>query len=280
MNRHPVIIFLAILAAALPVQSAHLSSMEAVFDIGQDSSVTQWTTFVFTEAMTGVVNYTLSDPVRAIEVSDGTEPLEHTLTGEGGAYTLAVALKKPTTMLVLLYHADNTLFRSGAVSHFFAEFAFEHPLGNMTAQVRLPPGYVVYQNAYRPPDAAISSDGERIALTWETKDAQSAFFSVKFVRPDAGSAWTLLALLLFGAVIFLVLYFRQKTKEAFLEGFREDERRVIAYLQQKRRALQKDLESEFKFSRAKTTRIVSKLEEKGLLRKRRYGRTNRLSWLK
>ena len=63
-------------------------------------------------------------------------------------------------------------------------------------------------------------------------------------------------------------------------GFRHDEKLVIKYLEEKKIGLQRDLEENFKFSRAKATRVVSKLVEKGLVSKKRYGRTNKLTWLK
>jgi len=43
--------------------------------------------------------------------------------------------------------------------------------------------------------------------------------------------------------------------------------------------MQSDLQKTFGFSRAKSTRIIMVLEQKGLVRKQKYGRTNKLHWL-
>jgi len=54
----------------------------------------------------------------------------------------------------------------------------------------------------------------------------------------------------------------------------------VLFLQQRKVSFQRDLQRELQFSRAKATRIVRTLEQKGLLRKEEHGRTNRLFWLK
>jgi len=80
------------------------------------------------------------------------------------------------------------------------------------------------------------------------------------------------------AVIFVFLYFRRKSRQAFLMTFFEDERKVILAMMTEKVCYQNILERKFGFSRAKMTRVVQKLERKGLLRKEKAGRTNRLFW--
>jgi uncharacterized membrane protein len=63
-----------------------------------------------------------------------------------------------------------------------------------------------------------------------------------------------------------------------MSGFFDDEKLVVKYLQKNNPAYQNKVGKEFKFSRAKMTRIVKKLEHRGLVKKERRGRTNRLEW--
>ncbi|MCK5023460.1 MAG: MarR family transcriptional regulator [Candidatus Aenigmarchaeota archaeon] len=87
--------------------------------------------------------------------------------------------------------------------------------------------------------------------------------------------------ILFGVVFaFVTTHLRRKVESEFMRGFSEDERKVLTILSQKKICMQKKLEKEFGFSRAKMTRIVKSLECKGLVEKEKIGRTNRLFYKK
>ena len=92
--------------------------------------------------------------------------------------------------------------------------------------------------------------------------------------------WIVTVIIFIAAMAGMTFYFRKRSKKDFLTGFRKDEKRAIIYLEQKKDVFQSSFQHELGFSRAKSTRIVKKLEEKGLLRKEEYGRTNKLHWLK
>ena len=137
---------------------------------------------------------------------------------------------------------------------------------------------------YLEPQRSIRNGNEpvrRIVLYWEEDNVSNALFSEKYVPPKQEfSLWLAVVAILAGSTLFIYFHFHERRKEDMLFGFRHDEKIAINYIQEKKIALQRDLEEQFKFSRAKATRIVSKLVEKGLVRKQRYGRTNKLTWLK
>ncbi|MBI4175720.1 MAG: hypothetical protein HY518_00810 [Candidatus Aenigmarchaeota archaeon] len=184
-------------------------------------------------------------------------------------------------MIVISYTVDNAVFRSDSVSFFFTEFQFDNEV-DMSVKVMLPPGSGIYNDEYKPADAIITSDGRRIILAWHEEGVKGTLFSVKYSElAESGiDIFAVIAVIALAIVIFGFIRFRKMERQAFLHGFREDEKKTIQYLEQRKTALQSDLQKEFRFSRAKATRIVMHLEEKGLVRKQRYGRTNRLSWLK
>jgi len=66
---------------------------------------------------------------------------------------------------------------------------------------------------------------------------------------------------------------RQKTTLNALEG---DEKQVYEYLTKKGEIMQKDLVYELKFSKAKVSRILDKLESKNLVKKYSYGFSNKV----
>ncbi len=283
-----IIAFLAValFILHLPVAAAqavdyNIQKTEITLDIGADSSVTQTIKFYFSGPVgPGSLNYSLNEAARNIGVADDFKSLSYELNGNS-VYSIDIFLENPTNTLAISYVTDGVVFRSGSIDYFFTEFNFEKEIPLITAQIKLPAGYAVYQNSYRPSNASIISDGQRIILVWELPNTPAAALSVKFSGISGeNSILGIIALFLAGLVVFLYLYYRRKTKDAFIHGFREDEQKTIKYLEQKKIAFQKDLESEFKFSRAKATRVVARLVEKGLVRKQKYGRTNKLTWLK
>lgn len=262
----------------ISITHAEITGVDVIFDINSDGSVAQSSRFIFKDAVSVSVNYTLDSSARNIHVSDGMQSLEYTLVNKGGTYMLNIQLKRPAAEIIIGYIVDGAVFRSNSIEHFFTELSFENPT-NITAQATLPAGYVLYENSYRPAGAKIISDGRRIALQWNLY-GDSVFFSVKYVKPEQESLWLAVIAILAGTLLFAYFYFRARRKEDFLFGFRHDEKLVIQYLEQKKIALQSDIEHDFKFSRAKATRITSKLVEKGIIKKQRYGRTNKLTWLR
>lgn len=279
----PILLLLAIILSAVSLVHAQtIDSISVVFDIQPDDSVKQMAVFYFSNSITdSSVNYTLSNMVRNIEVFDGTRKLNYKLTQDGQAYNLEIFLNGPTSQLTINYIADDLVFESDSIKHLFTEFSFEQAISNITVQTKLPEGFGIYQNSYRPSNAEIISDGRRIILNWQLIDLQEVLFSVKYASLTQESNIAVVGvILLIVFVIVLLHYFRRKTKEEFMKGFRTDEQKAIQYIEQRKVALQRDLQAEFKFSRAKATRIVSVLEQKGLVRKQPYGRTNKLFWIK
>lgn len=279
-------ILLAIFAL-LPVSGAQqgdytVKRVDIIFDINQDNSVRQYTTFYFSGTLPDAsLNYTVSERVGNIIVSGDGNNLGYNLLAEGDQYNIQILIPRPISALEIDYTADNMVFLSDAIKNFFTEFSFPEPVAGLNVQVKLPEGYGVYQNSYIPSAFQTISDGSRIILSWNGTSSSPVLFSVKYTSLNPGSnIWLIAAIIAAGLMVGMYLYFKNERRGAFLSGFSDDEKKTILYLEGKKTALQSDLEKEFKFSRAKTTRIVSKLAEKSLVKKQKYGRTNKLSWMK
>ena len=270
-----------VVLAAHAVQAQTIDRAEITIDIQPESSIDQKTVFFFSQPITdSILEYALNDAVRNIEVSDGTRALSYRLNKTLSTYNLEIFLEQPVDRIEIKYTADNVVFQSDSVKHLFTEFTFDSIVSSMIVQVNLPEGYGLYQNSFKPPGAQLGSDGKRIMLTWSIANTTGTLFSVKYASLAKGSEFVFLIIVLIAIIALLYYYFRKKTKEAFMHGFRTDEKKVIEYMGMNKKALQSDLQKLFGFSRAKATRIVSVLEGKGLVKKQRYGRTNKLYWVK
>ncbi len=283
-------LFLALLISVIPASAAaqavnsDAQSAEVVFDLGSGDSVQQVIKFIFAEPLAaGPLNYTTGSAVRGVSITDDSgTALDYDIIQQDNGTILRIFAVGSTKTLTLGYIIDSAIFHSNSISHFFTEFSFDTTLDSLSMQVKLPPGYGIYQNDYQPRNASIASDGQRIIISWnEANVSGPLLFSVKFSNLGSGPVPLPVFVIIFAATVAaLYFYFRRKTKEAFMKGFREDERKTISYLQSHNTVLQKDLQAEFGFSRAKATRIVFRLESDGLLTKQKYGRTNKLFWKK
>ncbi len=260
-----------------------IKSMEIFFDIQADYKLKQTTKISFKDQIKEPVNLSVASKVSKVEILDqGFQKLEYTLFQDKGNYIIQIIPKKPTNMLLLRYSTDGNIFKSKSESHFFTEISHEKIPG-LKVQVRLPQGYGLYRNSFLPENARISSDGKQILLLWD-KVNSSAIISVKFTKLDQkGNVWLFISFFSFAmlstSLVFSFFHFKRKSKEAFLKGFRNDEQKTIKFLELNKISFQNKLQTEFQFSRAKATRIIMKLEEKGLVKKERCGRTNKVFWI-
>ena len=255
--------------------------IEVYIDLDSAGAASQRAVFYFTTPLLTQTNYTLDGIVRDVIVTANGQ-IDFNVVKN----VIEIFPKAPVNVLMINYTADNAVFHSNSVNYFFTEFNFDKET-NISAQIKLPQGFVIYQNNYKPLDATLASDGSRIILLWNETNEKNILFSVKYQDyNDAGFFWFLLAIFLvifIIFVIFLFFHFKKKNKEAyneaFMKGFRNDEQRAIQYIEQKKTVFQRDMQRDLNFSRAKATRIVMRLEEKGIVHKKHYGRTNKLSWI-
>jgi len=262
----------------LPLAHAELDKVQIYAGINADNTVANELDYYFSAPLgPGVVNYTLSQPVINMEISGDAVPLVY--RNDGGL--VQITLPSPVTHMKIKYTADNVVFRSGDTYHFFTEFDFDDAIKELQATVALPEGYAVHENFYRPTNGEIVSDGRRIIIRWTDLDASGKYiYSVNFSNPTGrNDPFIFIAIVLAAVIIYGFVHFRRKLRESFMKGFRDDEKKTIEFLQLKKVAMQSDLQKTFGFSRAKSTRIIMVLEQKGLVRKQKYGRTNKLHWL-
>ena len=257
---------------------------------GQDTNIDAYKmTFTLSETVADVVleidagNSNINsmsfrtDELDNFRVYDSKGPLEYRINETGDATVTQVLLRGGKFFLE--FSSERFIFTSGDIKQFLADLSLEFPVESMQIVVKLPVGYIT--DSHFPKGADIVSDGSRIILAWEFENPSSALVSARFRKAEDLSLLPLLG----GAVAAVaagagLLYYRRRSHQEFLQGFSEDETKVIECLRREKITYQNKVEKEFRFSRAKMTRIVKRLEEKGLLEKRRKGRTNRLKWIK
>ncbi len=267
---------------AAAAANSTIDRLHVGFSIASDMTVHEELQYRFASPFVGPdLTYRLSDPVTDLSaLADGTPLLGNATTGANGTL-ITLLVQKPVSDLSLSFTLPSVVFSRGSERQFLTELSLPQGLASASATVTLPEGYVLSDSAVLPAGANFTSDGRHIIVTWNSLPAAGPLlFSVKYkgLRPSSFPWWIPAA----AAAILTALgyaYYRRRVSRAFLTGFRDDEQAAIRYLQEHPVVLQRDLQHDMHFSRAKATRIVQKLEAKSLVKKEALGRTNRLYWV-
>lgn len=158
------------------------------------------------------------------------------------------------------------------------------PEGSMLASETKREGESI-STAYPTPER-IYTDGERIIIEWSKKNlvAHENFriFVMYKMLEEKKIKYALLifiGIILGSGVTFLAFKGRGKKKEMKIAKLvlSEDEQKIFDLLVERRGImLQEEITKELGYSKAKVSKLVRKLEEKGIIRKEPYKKTNKL----
>ena len=167
--------------------------------------------------------------------------------------------------VVFSFLFDDLVIASGSQRVFRSSFVSESVLLSVT----LPRGATLDDAV---PRAQITTDGSRMTLSWP--QAPEVSVAVFYSMPAAVS-WVLVGAfalpIILAFVGFAVYRSRERTVRELVSA---DERDVLDLIDGVR--TQKEIANELSFSKSKMSKVVRKLEEKGLVRKEPHFKTNRL----
>ncbi len=225
------------------------------------------------------IYYKLEGNVFGVNVfADGKE-MSYTYSKVDSATLISTHINKSIQRLQFIFLVKGIIFEYKDVKHFFSIIKIP---SQTIIKLTLPTGYILSKNDFYPRNAQRYTDGRRIILVWRLNETGEIPLSVKF-QPSFSSNKEQLILIVFlfsFSLFFLYSYFKKRIREAFLKGFDETERKIIEILEKEKIIFQNKLEKTLNISRVKVSRTVKKLENKGLIKKEKRGRTNKLIWLK
>ena len=177
--------------------------------------------------------------------------------------------------------------------YFDANLGLNKNIEEIFVSVRLPEGMaLVNENVSDrlsfPENATYFSDGRRIIVLWKLSNLQSdqpLRFQILYeqVRPQYLQLWYLfvLGLLILTVLTFIVLRFFRRPEKLILSVLDEYERNVMNAITKSGGSItQKKVVKETNLSKAKVSRVVRSLAERGLIEVERAGRTNNLKVIK
>ena len=183
------------------------------------------------------------------------------------------------------FSSDELITKAYKSNKFLLELAVLSNINSSTVLIKLPVGAVLEKEGeIYPKNSKLVTDGEHIMVYWEmegVKRDQPLRFSLAYsLTGDQKSikyigliSSTALAIVI--VVSITVIYrWRKARGEIILEVLDENERKVFEMVKQAGQINQKKVVQALNLSKAKVSRIVKKLVEKGLLESERRGRTN------
>ena len=283
MKRFLFILFFAFILLSQNAVSLEISEYNITFDILANGYVSEDVSMVFAEKLnTSTLNYVVLGEISDLKIFSDGENIGYVLEKSGNERNVKFVVPEGTESLGINFKANDLVFAKDHIYSFSTELRPPSP-EKMNIIAFLPKGFAIYRDVIHPEGYEILTDGERIYLKWSFENPEDILVSFKFYNTHSDYSLGILivmVLLVIGMAAYLVMHYRKKVKTEFLRGFTEDERKVLKSLSERKVCMQKKLEKEFGFSRAKMTRVVKKLEGKGLLEKERIGRTNRLFFKK
>jgi len=149
------------------------------------------------------------------------------------------------------------------------------PTDNAFILIRLPPTAVlseeIVNKSFSPQDGGILTDGKRIMVFWEMENVsqENIQFSVSYVLPPEVPSLVIITLTAIVIIVMVgVIVFARKRQhgvEMLSTVLTSDEKVIVDILKREGKALQKVLVRESDFSKAKVSRIVKDMKERGII---------------
>jgi len=144
------------------------------------------------------------------------------------------------------------------------------------------------ENSYSPEDALIGSDGRRTIINWQMNDFKKGDrvdISVAFekigeiiISEIPFEFFVLIIIIIFAAVIvFYQFYWKNKSVKLILPVLKKDEKIIFNTVMKHGNGVnQKIIVKDSGYSKAKVSKVLNSLKERGLIKLERIGRKNKV----
>ena len=207
---------------------------------------------------------------------------ECTVEKNNGGSTIScdfIGITPEKNKLTMRFNTRNTIKRIGDNHRFIVNYGISLPIQRTFVLIRMPQNNILAGDAnesYYPLSGDTLTDGRRIMIFWEEEDLETGEdlqFSILFTRPAMNTEFFdymiyIIAILGIAAAAFAIAYLKKRgSKVAVVKSvLNKDEKKIIDILNDNGgKAGQKVLVRETDFSKAKVSRIVRNLKERGVV---------------
>jgi DNA-binding transcriptional ArsR family regulator len=246
---------------------------------------------IFTGLQNGDVSFFIENPLNLVVNSTARCSAANTAFGANVTCNVNIASGEIINVMIDYDSADNV---KTVGSHYVFSDQFKVPLDAQSAfiLVKLPEGtgLIVGDEALSPRDASISSDGRRTLISWQREGLQKddvfqgsiafekiglvMFFPVELIVATAIAS-------VFAAGLFYRFYWKSRNVEMIMPVLRKDEKEIFnAIIKHGNDVNQKIIVKDSGYSKAKVSKVLNSLRERGLVKLERIGRSNKVQIVK
>ena len=279
---------LLIFSPALASMPGKYADYSVYAEIREGGTINQKINLTFPENITAF-DYYLLHPAY-VRFFDGASLINCTSSLEGLG-TIVGCQGINNQRLTLQFDYEKLVKQNGQFFTLSDQYIFLTPTDNFTLRVILPKGYVVSQtgagpnnSSYYPSGAVQVTDGQQIYLEWKRQKLNASVvfsYSVSYekaleTQDNSGLFVVIGAAVAIIIALLMVIYFRKKpTLKEY--GLNEDERKILDVLLKEKKVSQKKIVRETGFSKAHVSRLSKNLESRGIIERKRTGRTYEVS---
>ncbi len=281
----------AFFAMALPVFATQVSSHDITVDVGSNDVSQVAVNIEYADLTTSKISYIAFARIGAVHARDDLGPLSCSFSAETYG---TVILCTPNSADLKNYSVDFNFEAyqlsspSAMASIISYNYMISDPTDNLQVMLILPEATGIVSDAGFDPifplGWSLGSTGRRTTISWDVEKPElgKTYTFTADYEPITPSALNLnSALIAIIAVLFgLLIFFRFRASSnvrTVLSVLKQDEKNVVDVITQRgKECLQRDVVKATDFSKAKVSRIVADLEARGILKRTRYGRTNKV----
>jgi len=196
------------------------------------------------------------------------------------------------TVITINYNSDETLIKKGNYYLFSDSFKMFYDTEIVSVIVKLPEGTGLrepIENSYIPQDGLIGGDGRRTILSWQKNDLESEErFDVSIAFEGFGgliipSSFTpevfvaIIFVIIVGFIFIYKVFLSKRFVKLILPILKKDEKIIFDTLMKHGSGVnQKVIVRESGYSKAKVSKVLNSLKERGIVRLERIGRSNKI----
>ncbi len=231
--------------------------------------------------------------VRNVSVRANEVPIECELSRTEAGTLIDCKGLENVTRITYAFVSPDLITRIGALKRFAYEFAIVDLIEELDFTIALPVGHIISSaeeariSPITPANYTVGSDGRRILIRWhfERPRLGSAIRLSVVYKPAIASLFlresSALILLAFAVVLafFALAHLKKRARaKVILAVLNEEERKIVEFLlrQRNKEATQKRIARELDLSKSKASRLLRGLEQRGVVKLTRSGRTNRV----
>ena len=198
------------------------------------------------------------------------------------------------TDIIIEYYSDEKIIKKDNYFLFKDSFKMTNDVNTLSLLIKLPEGTGLKEpteSSYTPIEALIGSDGRRTIISWQKEyiesedkiDVSIAFEEIGEIKivPTSfvyyGILIAVIVALISGFVVFYRFYWKNRGVKIILPILKKDEKTIFdAIIKHGSGVNQKIIVKESGYSKAKVSKVLNSLKERGIIKLERLGRSNKV----